>query len=101
MKKQCHDGAAAGFKSPSLKSDAASGPYMHDGRLATLGQVVDHYMRGVQDGPASDYRLCGSNGAPQRLAISFTDRAALVAFMRTLTDTTLAADPRFATPFRP
>ncbi len=89
------------FKSPSLKSVAVTGPYMHDGRFATLEQVVEHYANGIQTGPALDNRLRLPNGTPLRLQLSSTDKAALVAFMRTLTDTTLAADRKFASPFRP
>ncbi|MES3032551.1 MAG: cytochrome c peroxidase [Gemmatimonadota bacterium] len=89
------------FKSPSLKSVAATGPYMHDGRFATLDAVVEHYVSGVQLGPALDNKLRLPNGTPLRLALSPADKAALVAFMRTLTDETLATDPRFASPFRP
>ncbi len=88
------------FKAPSLKNVAAAGSYMHDGRFATLAQVVQHYVRGVQDGPALDRRLRGPNGLPQRLQLSAANQAALVAFLQTLTDAALATDPRFGDPFR-
>jgi len=88
------------FKSPSLKNVAAAGSYMHDGRFATLAQVVQHYVRGVQDGPALDQRLRGPNGGPQRLQLSAADQAALVAFLQTLTDSVLATVARFGDPFR-
>ncbi len=89
------------FKSPSLKSVGVAGPYMHDGRFATLAQVVEHYASGVQDGPALDQRLRTPNGAPLRLQLSAADKAALVAFMRTLTDTTLNGNVKFSSPFKP
>ena len=88
------------FKSPSLKNVAVTGPYMHDGRFATLGQVVDHYISGVKDGPALDNKLKGPGGTPQRLTISGEDRDALVAFLRTLTDNALLSDPKFSNPFK-
>ncbi|MEA3018215.1 MAG: cytochrome c peroxidase [Sphingomonadales bacterium] len=87
------------FKAPSLRSVGLTGSYMHDGRFATLAEVVDFYDRGVRDGPALDGRLRQGRG-PRRLNLSAADRAALVAFMMTLTDTDLAADPRFGNPFR-
>ena len=87
------------FKSPSLKSVAITGQYMHDGRLATLADVVEHYNSGVQNGPALDNRL-KQGGAPQRLNLSTADKAALVAFLQTLTDTSLAADAKFSNPFK-
>ena len=88
------------FKSPSLKSAGLTGPYMHDGRFATLAQVVDFYADAVQDGPALDNRLRGPGGGPLRLNLNAADRAALVAFMLTLNDNVLVADARFGNPFR-
>jgi cytochrome c peroxidase len=87
------------FKSPSLKNVALSGAFMHDGRFATLDDVIDHYDRGVQAGPALDNRLQAGNGTPRRLNLSAADKAALVAFLRTLSDDTLNKDPRFTNPF--
>jgi cytochrome c peroxidase len=87
------------FKAPSLRSVGLTGPYMHDGRFATLAEVVEFYDYGIQDGPALDPRLRHAHG-PQRLSLSAADRAALVAFLMTLTDTALIADARFSDPFR-
>ncbi len=87
------------FEAPSLKSVSRSGAFMHDGRFASLEQVVEHYNSGVQDGPALDNRLRAGN-APRRLNLSAADKAALVAFLRTLDDTALAGDARFSSPFR-
>ncbi len=88
------------FKSPSLKNVALGGPYMHDGRFATLRQVIEHYVSGVQDGPALDGQLRNLGGTPQRLPLTEADKSALVAFLTTLDDPTLTADPKFADPFR-
>ena len=88
------------FKSPSLKNAGVSQAFMHDGRFATLDQVVEHYNSGVQAGPALDNRLQGPGGAPQRLGLSAADKAALVAFMQTLTDPVLISDPKFSDPFK-
>lgn len=88
------------FKSPSLKNVAISGPYMHDGRLATLEAVVEHYNSGIQNGPALDNRLKNGAGQPQRLNLTAADKQALVAFMRTLTDPLVCEDPRFMNPFK-
>lgn len=89
------------FKAPSLKDVGVTGPYMHDGRFTSLGQVVGHYMRNVQDGPALDDRLRGPGGRPQRLTFEPSDENAIVAFLLTLTDQSLPTDPRFTDPFRP
>jgi cytochrome c peroxidase len=88
------------FKAPSLKNVGTAGAFMHDGRFATLAEVVEHYSSGIQDGPALDARLKRPDGSPRNLNLSAADKAALVAFLLTLTDTALLADPKFATPFR-
>ena len=87
------------FKAPSLRSVGLTGPYMHDGRFATLAEVVEFYDHGVQVGPALDPRLRNGSG-PQRLDLGTEDRAALVAFLVTLNDPALVADERFSDPFR-
>lgn len=91
------------FKAPSLRNIALTAPYMHDGRFETLEQVVAFYDSGVQAHPNLDpaLRVLGPGGAPIRLNLTPADRAALVAFLRTLTDDTLATDPRYADPFPP
>jgi len=91
-------GEATIFKAPSLKNDE-HGPYMHDGRFATLAQVIDHYDHGIQDGPALDQRL-RRNGAPIRLNLSANDKAAIAAFLSTLDDRSFFADSRFSNPFK-
>ncbi len=75
---------AGKFKTPSLRNVAVTGPYMHDGRFATLEEVVAHYDHGVQRAAALDPNLAKhpANG----LALSKADQAALVAFMLALTE---------------
>ncbi|MCP5068103.1 MAG: c-type cytochrome [bacterium] len=90
------------FRAPSLRNVELTAPYMHDGRLKTLDDVIQHYNREVEPHPNLDRRLQGRrNGAtPRRLNLSSRDRRALVAFLKTLTDRTFTSDPRFANPFR-
>jgi cytochrome c peroxidase len=85
---------------PTLRNLDLTGPYMHDGRFTTLAQVVEHYVSGIQDGPALDQRLRGPGGQPQRLQLSIDDKAALVAFLGTLTDNTVSSDKKFSDPFK-
>lgn len=89
------------FKSPSLKNIGVTGPYMHDGRFATLEEVIDFYSTDVQPGPALDNRLTvpGPSNAPLILNLNPTEKAALVAFLRTLDDDVLNTDPKFSSPF--
>lgn len=88
------------FKAPSLKNVSTAGPFMHNASLATLEEVVEHYNSGIQDGPALDPRLRRPDGQPLRLNLSEGDKAALVAFLKTLQDPVLNTDPKFASPFR-
>jgi cytochrome c peroxidase len=89
------------FRSPSLKTVGMGNRYMHDGRFTTLEQVVDFYDAQVQDGPALDNRLRAPGGQPRRLNLDAAEKAALVAFLRTLSDSSVTKDPRFSDPFRP
>lgn len=81
------------FKSPSLRNTEVSGPYMHDGRFPTLEAVLDHYSSGGAAHPNQDPRI-------QPLRLTRSETAALVAFLKTLTDPQFLNDPRFADPFR-
>ena len=88
------------FKSPSLKNVGLSKFYMHDGRFSSLAEVIQFYDNGVQAGPALDNRLIGPNGTPRRLNLSVADKAALEAFLLTLSDPNITTDPKFSNPFR-
>ncbi len=97
------------FKAPSLRNVAVRAPYMHDGRFASLEAVVDFYDRGVQANPQLDARLRvppptnqppNPNAPPARLNLSAQERASLVAFLRSLTDSVFLRDARFSDPFR-
>ncbi len=72
------------FSTPSLRNIALTGPYMHDGRFATLEEVVEHYSSGVKRSATLDPNLAKHPDGGLRL--SKQDKAALVAFLRTLTD---------------
>ncbi len=92
------------FKVPSLRNIALTAPYMHDGRFATLEQVVEFYNSGVVQhpnlsGPLRNPPGQGAPGSPRRLNLSEAQKAALVAFLKTLTDTTVTSDVKFQDPF--
>lgn len=86
------------FKSPSLRNVAVRGRYMHDGRFTSLEQVVEFYDVGVQNGPDLDGRMRGPNG-PRRLNLGTAGRAALVAYLKTLTDNEILTAKKFSDPF--
>lgn len=77
------------YKTPSLRHVALTAPYMHDGSIATLEDVVDFYARGGGEDPGRDPGL-----AP--LDLSADDRAALAAFLRSLTGERVATLAREA-----
>lgn len=87
------------FKSPSLRNVSVGGPFMHDGRFATLAEVVDFYSDDVQANPNLSNRLRNNNGTPRRLNLSNAEKADLIAFLETLTDQNFLTDPKFADPF--
>jgi cytochrome c peroxidase len=87
------------FKVPTLRNIQNSAPYMHDGRFATLEDVVEHYSSGVQDHPSLSNQL-KSAGKPKNLQLTTTQKADLIAFLNTLTDETVQADERYANPFK-
>jgi cytochrome c peroxidase len=80
------DGA---FKTPTLRNASLTGPYFHNGSLATLAEVVDFYDRGGN--------FCRLNRADldpdiQPIGLSRSERAALVAFLVSLTDPRVARE---------
>jgi cytochrome c peroxidase len=91
---------AGKFKIPSLRNVALTAPYMHDGRFATLEEVIGHYSQGIEDHPNLDPRLRNENGQPLQMNIPDDDKKAIVAFLNTLTDHEMINDVRFSNPFK-
>lgn len=91
---------AGKFKIPSLRNVVLTAPYMHDGRFATLDEVMEHYSNGIADHPNLDTRLADINGEPMRMDIPDGDKKAIIAFLSTLTDEKMISDVRFSNPFK-
>lgn len=73
------------FATPSLRNIALTAPYMHDGRFETLEEAVAHYLSDdIHRGPTLDPNLSKHPGSG--IPLSESDAAALVAFLKTLTD---------------
>jgi cytochrome c peroxidase len=87
------------FKTPSLRNIELTAPYMHDGRFSTLEQVVEHYNSGVQAHPTLSPALKDASGNPIRLNFTATQKSNLVAFLKTLTDNSVATNPKWSNPF--
>lgn len=93
------------MKAPSLRNIAETAPYMHDGRFATLDDVVDHYSEDVIDNPHPSLHLT-FRGQPFEIrgelrSYNFTaeEKAALVAFLHTLSDPSVLTDEKWSDPF--
>jgi cytochrome c peroxidase len=105
------------FMVPTLRNVELSAPYMHDGRYATLREVIDHYDHGIQDSRNLSPRLrdipfdvldtfnfpTGSYDPSDypvvQLGLSEQEKVALEAFLKSLTDPAFVTDPRYSNPF--
>ena len=90
-------------RSPSLRdvflpSGGDNGPFMHTGQFTTLDQVLNHYNRIPAPTPGLDNRL-RPGGQPQRLNLTPQERADVLAFLRTLTGSSVYTEVRWADPF--
>jgi cytochrome c peroxidase len=92
------------FRAQSLRNVAVTAPYMHDGSIATLEEVLDFYAAGGRvisggtnagDGRNNPYK----SDLVSAINLSTQDKADLVAFLKTLTDETLLTDARFSNPW--
>ncbi|RUP31019.1 MAG: di-heme enzyme, partial [Curvibacter sp.] len=93
------------YRAPTLRNIEVTAPYMHDGSVATLQEVIALYAEGgrlITQGPdAGDGRASPLKSAllhPR--ALSRQDQADLLAFLKTLTDHRFLRDPRHADPFQ-
>ena len=98
------------FKPPSLRNIAVTAPYMHDGSIATLEEVIDHYARGgrlVPEGTLINGQDVSGDGGDnpnksafiQGFSLSEQERQDLLAFLRALTDEEFLTNPAYSDPF--
>jgi cytochrome c peroxidase len=80
------------FRVPTLRNIALTAPYMHDGSLASLEEVIDHYNSGGKG---------HFNQSPliKALGLSPQEKADLISFLKSLTDTSLINNPALSSPF--
>ncbi|WP_420461236.1 cytochrome-c peroxidase [Neolewinella sp.] len=101
-----NDGMLNGvFKVPFLRNVALTAPYMHDGRFATLREVVDHYSEGIQQHPNLNLELQEFDQATgqthlRRMNFTEEEKQALVTFLELATDRSVTTDPRLSDPFK-
>lgn len=95
-------------RAPSIRDivqtdGSLNGPLMHDGSIASLLELVNHY-NAIPNNPANtnlDPRLLGPGGQPQNLNFTQAEKDALVAFLETLSGTNVYTDERWSDPFDP
>ena len=87
------------FRTPSLRNVALTAPYMHDGSLATLDAVIDHYAAGG-DAARTGARSPLASDLVAGFDITDEEKADLAAFFESLTDESFLANPDVQTPFR-
>ena len=81
------------FRPPTLRNIALTAPYMHDGSLATLEDVIDHYAAGGKFDHPNKSRILH----PFRLTAD--DKRDLIEFLKSLTDAEMRHDPRWSNPW--
>ena len=92
------------FRPPTLRNIALTAPYMHDGSIDTLEDVVKHYAAGGRNitfGPnAGDGRKNPNKSSfVQGFSLSEQDQTDLVNFLKSLTDQDFITNPRFSNPW--
>jgi cytochrome c peroxidase len=92
------------FKAPTLRNIASTAPYMYDGSIRTLGEVIDHYAAGgrtIRSGPnvGVGSRNPHKSGFVKGFTLSSRERADLLAFHRSLNDSAFITDARSSNPF--
>lgn len=107
------------FKIPNIRNVALTAPYMHDGRFNTLEEVIEHYNSKIQANRNLSPRLYQNelsdldlflieeqNQAPTtvsivpvKMGLNTEEKAALIAFLKTLTDEEMKRDIKFSNPF--
>jgi len=87
------------FKVPFLRNIALTGPYMHDGRFETLEEVINHYSENIQPHQNLGNQLRNLEG-PKRFDFSDSDKDAIIAYLYTLTDNSIATTDKYLNPFK-
>ena len=92
------------FRVPTLRNIALTAPYMHDGSIATLDEVLDHYAAGgrvTEAGPNQGDGRSNPNKSQfvRGFELDADERRAFLALLESLTDEALLTDPRFADPW--
>ena len=92
------------FKAPTLRNIALTAPYMHDGSIATLEEVIDHYQAGGRTIKTGEFAGIGSTNPFKSefisgFKLSESEKQDLIAFLQSLTDESFTKNPAFSNPY--
>ncbi|MCS6984354.1 MAG: di-heme enzyme [Leptospiraceae bacterium] len=92
------------FKAPSLRNVELTAPYMHDGSVANLDEVLDHYSAGGRTISSGPFAGVGSanpfkSGFVKGFTLTPQERADIIAFLKSLTDCRFITNPKYANPW--
>jgi cytochrome c peroxidase len=88
------------FKTPTLRNVVFSAPYMHDGRFATLEEVIDFYDSGGEGTETvNPFILNLRRNHAEGHGLTAQDKQDLLAFVKTLTDSAFVTNPSYRSPF--
>ena len=100
------DADMGAFRAPTLRNIELTAPYMHDGSIATLDEVIDHYTAGgrtIADGPYAGVGRDNphKSGFVGGFTLTPQDREDVLNFLHSLTDPEFITTPHLSDPFRP
>lgn len=93
------------FRAPTLRNIAVTAPYMHDGSIATLEEVLDHYAAGGRTIKSGEYKGVGSRNPNKSsfvkgFTLTIQEKRDVIAFLKSLTDEKFLTDKRFGDPWK-
>lgn len=92
------------FRPPTLRNIAYTAPYMHDGSIATLGEVLDFYANGGRNITSGEHQGDGRKNPNKSefvkgFTLSAQEKQDMLMFLHALSDETFISNPRYANPF--
>lgn len=86
------------FKTPTLRNVMVTAPYMHDGRFASIDDVLNHYNSGIKESATLDEKVKQAAGNKPGIPLTGAEKQALIAFLHTLTDKNFLNNQQLSAP---
>lgn len=92
------------FRAPTLRNIALTAPYMHDGSISTLEEVIEHYNAGGRadkqfNNQTQVLKNIYKSPFVKKLVLTSKEKSDLIAFLNALTDESFVSDPQLSNPF--